>query len=817
MWNLLDLLIAKQRHRHSTAEQTRRRKRLGIERLEVRSMMTGAPNDYSFADDFESQDTAAWQAHLNTADGFNVRGTGGYQEIGSGTAIQLVDADRGKALQVKYEKNEDRGQAVVYLPDGGTEFVRTRQSMRFGETFDFGFGQKAHRIWGMDAAGERATFDVLVVVWGKPAVGRADGDMTGVNDSLQISINYGGGPNDWGGDWADFSFQRGRWYDIVTELKLNDVGQSNGEARVWIDGTKVLEKTGILIRDEATDVANRVLFGGWYSNGAAGKNPAIDPASPSTLLIDDVSITTTRGDFAPVPSVSISDVLILEGTPTEPTRYAEFTVSVASSEAAFAPVTVNYATADGTAIAGSDYLAQSGSLTLTSETRSATIRVPIVADFENESDEWFAVRLSNPKNARFADGEAEGMILNDDFETPPSLSISDVRIVEGTGGERNAVFTVGLDSTSSLFADVSVRYTTIDGTAKSGTDYRHGSGTIVLTPDNRSATISVPVISDRIPEINESFRVRLSDAIHATVGDAEGVATIINDDASPAVNVLRVWRPENATWNTWNYATGATSTQRLGRSSDVPITGDFNGDFQADLAVWRPGTGQWLVQIAGVVQTRVLGRNGDIPLAADFNGDGRTEIAVYRPGDQTWWISDFATGRAILAGAAFGAVNDIPVTGDFNGDGRADLAVYRQTDGTWWAMEATRFGTWIVHAKTSTNNSNAQDIAAPGDYDGDGVTDLAVWNRASGFWKIRESRTNTLRRVQWGIPEDRPQANDYDGDGRTDIAVWRQSTGTWYVRPSGGGDRIEQLWGLAADWAAYDVTRYARRLIWRST
>ena len=68
-------------------------------------------------------------------------------------------------------------------------------------------------------------------------------------------------------------------------------------------------------------------------------------------------------------------------------------------------------------------------------------------------------------------------------------------------------------------------------------------------------------------------------------------------------------------------------------------------------------------------------------------------------------------------------------------------------------------------------------MPVPGDYNGDGLTDLAVYHTSSGTWSARNQFV-----VQFGDATDTPVPGDYNGDGTTDVAVYRQSTGTWYVR-----------------------------------
>ena len=88
------------------------------------------------------------------------------------------------------------------------------------------------------------------------------------------------------------------------------------------------------------------------------------------------------------------------------------------------------------------------------------------------------------------------------------------------------------------------------------------------------------------------------------------------------------------------------------------------------------------------------------------------------------------------------------------------------------------------------------DIPVPGDYDGDGKNDVAVYRKSTGDWFIRFAAGGSAWH-QWGAPwlDDLPVPADYDGDGVTDVAVYRNATGQWFIAYSGGGAAAVD-WGL---------------------
>jgi Calx-beta domain-containing protein len=109
------------------------------------------------------------------------------------------------------------------------------------------------------------------------------------------------------------------------------------------------------------------------------------------------------------------------------------------------------------------------------------------------------------------------------------VKVNDVKVKEGNSGTTPAVFTVSLNSFA--IDEVTVAYTTVDGTAIAGSDYLPVAGTLVFAPGDSVKTVTVQVIGDTVREPNETFQLTLlNPSPNAIIEDGVGVATIVNDD-----------------------------------------------------------------------------------------------------------------------------------------------------------------------------------------------------------------------------------------------------------------------------------------------
>jgi Calx-beta domain len=225
---------------------------------------------------------------------------------------------------------------------------------------------------------------------------------------------------------------------------------------------------------------------------------------------------------ADAPSLAVNDVTVTEGD--SGAKNAVFTVALSASSAA--PVTVDYATVDGSAKTPDDYAAASGTLTFAPGELSKHVTVAITSDTLDEPHETYSVELANAVGATIADGRGAGTILDND--PPVSIAVDDV-----TRGEVNGPLSFSVSLSKASGKVVTVAYATADGSAVAGDDYGARSGTLVFLAGDTSKSVSVPLVNDEIVEPDETFTFSLSNAVNGSLVDAQGVGTIVDDDAAP--------------------------------------------------------------------------------------------------------------------------------------------------------------------------------------------------------------------------------------------------------------------------------------------
>jgi hypothetical protein len=326
--------------------------------------------------------------------------------------------------------------------------------------------------------------------------------------SITITVNRVGGSN--GTTKVDYTTSNG------TATAPQDYTATSGQLTF---GNGETTKTFVvpIINDtlnEASETVNLTL------SNAQGSG---DLGSPTTAVL-----TITDND--PQPALSINDVSVTEGNSGTVNANFIVTLSAASGQT----VTVNYATANGTATAPTDYQAQSNTLTFTPGQTTKTVTVLVNGDTTSEPDENFFVNLSGATNASISDAQGVGTIVSDDspviqFSASAYTVAEDalrITVTVNRLGDTSKVATVDYATSDSAgLANCSV----VNGIGSSRCDYAVSVGTLRFAANEASKTISIPIVNDVYVEGPENFTITL---LHQTGGElgSPTVATITITD-----------------------------------------------------------------------------------------------------------------------------------------------------------------------------------------------------------------------------------------------------------------------------------------------
>jgi hypothetical protein len=260
-------------------------------------------------------------------------------------------------------------------------------------------------------------------------------------------------------------------------------------------------------------------------NLTGGAAPQIGPNGPAQLTINDDDVSTFNFS-APAYNVHENDA----------TGHATITVNRAG--ATNVPASVNYSTSDGTATAGSDYTAATGTLNFAAGQTSTTFSVDVSNDGTAEANE--TVNLTLTSGGTTVDTSLLSIVDNDNPKASVQLSSPSHHVNEADG-----TATVAVTLSHPVDADVTVAYATADGTAAAGSDYTdtHGTTTFIGNANNggpgtgqTSKTIQIPITQDLDPEDPETLTLTLSNALPgaSSVLGAPATATVAIADDDPA-------------------------------------------------------------------------------------------------------------------------------------------------------------------------------------------------------------------------------------------------------------------------------------------
>jgi hypothetical protein len=221
------------------------------------------------------------------------------------------------------------------------------------------------------------------------------------------------------------------------------------------------------------------------------------------------------------PSISVRDAVVVEGN--SGTTQATFVVALSAT--ASQSVSLSFATSNGTATAGSDYIATSGAVSFAPGELEKPVVVLVNGDTVDEAQETLFLDISNVQNATVSSNRGTGFIVDDDG---PTISINDVSVTEGNSGTKAATLTLTLSGPS--VEAIAIRAVTTPGTATASSDYNPINLVVTFQPGTVTRTFDVGIIGDTNLESNETFSVNITETFATTIADGEGAVTILDDD-----------------------------------------------------------------------------------------------------------------------------------------------------------------------------------------------------------------------------------------------------------------------------------------------
>ncbi|MDB9999125.1 hypothetical protein OAE16_01640 [Porticoccaceae bacterium] len=497
------------------------------------------------------------------------------------------------------------------------------------------------------------------------------------------------------------------------------------------------------------------------------------PTGGASIADGSGNLTINNNDTG--PSFTINNVTASEGN--------NLTFTVTKSGSTAVAHNVNYATANGTAAAGSDYTSKSGTLSFSVGQSSKTISVATTNDSTYENNETVNLNLSAATaGATIADSQGIGTINNND--TGPSFWITNATVAEGG----TLSFTVNKMGTSTLSHNVS--YATSNGSASSSSDYTAKSGTLTFTSSQTSKTVTVATTSDAAYENNETLNINLSSPTSgATIANTvinigginipvngHGTGTITNNDSPPSFSV-----------NNKSAAEGSGVTFTITLSAASSLTHNINYATANGPSIVIPGVGTFPDPNSAYAGTDFTTKTGTLTFSP---GQTSKTVTVSTTSDSLYEYNKIF--YMYLSTATAGAtISDSSGTGTItNNDTAPRFAINNKTvteGGTLTFTVSTPYASSFSH---NVNYATANGSAAAGsDYtakSGTLVLPAGQTSKTISVSTIQDSaiESNETMYVNLSAPTNNATINDSQGKGTinnddtTTVITVRNSGGT---------------------------------------
>jgi len=412
------------------------------------------------------------------------------------------------------------------------------------------------------------------------------------------------------------------------------------------------------------------------SNATGGATLGAQSAAVLTLLDDEQTLEFTRAVFTNAEWSTTATLSVRRMGPTNGT------------------VTVQFATADGTAMAPGDYLANSGTLTFGPGVTNQTISITVSNDTLAEINETLTVALANPSMGGLIGVQTNATLLITDNDLGGVISFGAATY---TFSETNTVATLLVTRTNGMASAVTMQYATSDGTATAGSDYTATNGVVTFGAGVTNQSINITLNPDTQYESNETFQVTLFNALGgASLGNqTNATVTINNDDNGGTI-----------AFSASSYSASETNSlatiyvRRTGMALASAVTVDYatTGDGTA-----MPGSDYTPVDNTLTFGAGVTNLSFTVPILNDALPDGNRTVSL---------VLSNATGGAVLGSPSTAVLTILD-----------DEQTLEFTQVAWTNAESSATATLTVTRNGPTNGTVTVDFAtsdgtavAPGDY-----------------------------------------------------------------------------------------------------
>jgi hypothetical protein len=327
--------------------------------------------------------------------------------------------------------------------------------------------------------------------------------------SITLSVIRTGGNR--GAVSVDYSFSGG------TATSGDDYVAGGGTLN-FADGETSTTFT-ITIKNDTTAEGNETLNLA-LSSPTGGLTLGTPSTAVLTILDDETSSSSSSSSSSSVQSSSANAFVFSAYAYEAAENGGTVTITVNRTGSTSGGVSVNYATSNGTAVAGTDYTATSGTLNFATGESAKTFTIPLTDETNVDGNKTVNLALSSPTGGVPLGTPSTAVLTIADNEIATfgagsyKFSSANFRVSEGDGS-----VTVFVQRVGGTVGSADIRYATSNGTASAGSDYIATSGTLTFLPGESKKAFKVPILSDTLPDAEETVNLTLSNpTAGATLG-----------------------------------------------------------------------------------------------------------------------------------------------------------------------------------------------------------------------------------------------------------------------------------------------------------